>query len=170
MRRIWDKITPFTLITRSDVYELQNIIMQDKVLSKLTYSSINISFRKILQECENNQMLFYDGNAGYNSNLILQGVQYLICANKGELNGTRPKGSQEDCFKKMIKEDPDHNFTFKLPNRYSVLLITDGEYSAMIGCIDPLLNKKLLIRDESNKYLIKLKKPDYEDLSYAKKI
>lgn len=168
MKGIVNHITPFTLKTRGSNEEITNILHNDPILSKIAYHSYTYTFSELMKKCEDNSLLFAKGYTGYKSNIIKEGLHFLICASKGELNGLRPKGSQKDCFNDMQCTNSKAEFELLLPEKYSVLVLKYGKYSVMVGCLDPQLNEKLLIRDPSNKYLVKLKTPRVEDLTNAK--
>ena len=167
MPTIADYITPFTVKTRGTTSEIKELVRTDKLLSKINFESIKLKFSTILSRCDSNPLLFNKGMVGYKSNLILEGIHFLICGAEGNLSCTRPKGNQKDCFEKMWKKDPNHEFEFLIPEYYSVLIVKDGDYAVMIGCVDPHLSRKLLVRNPENKYLVAMKEPKSEDLTHV---
>lgn len=165
MLNIYEMVSPFTLKTLGTKAEIEGYIASDPILSKIDYEEITIPFNKLMKMCDDNEMLFSRGRIGYKSHLVREGLHYLICAANGSVKGKRPMGIQSICFEEMYRVDPGHQYTIMKPNRYSVLIITDGNYSAMIGCVDPILNRKLIVKNPDNRYLIRLKQPNLEDLS-----
>lgn len=183
-------ICPFTVLTKGSVTEIADIISKNPLLGGRTYTNINIpisfltsgSFNnsrlinfdlsrihtdskgKILSQ--NDGWLYFDETKkkGYRLNIILDAVNYVVCASLNKLKGKRPLGIRKENLEFMLKKDPGFYVQFQIPDLLTPLIITNNIVSAMVGPLNADVYKTLISFDPVNKYKMYIRDIKESDL------
>ncbi len=155
-------VCPFTLLTKGTKEEIESIIETEDYLKQSTYAYYGVDLQDLLQAFAKDKNLLLFGNSekdGFPVNLILQGIAYVYCATENyNIMGKRVLGSYVDLLHEC--QDNIQDLQIGIPDRGTCLLITNGEYSAIVGYCNDEFNKGLLT---VNGIKVQLRSPVYSE-------
>ena len=114
---------------------------------------------------DNSGIIWGKNDCGYPLNKIIQAITFLIAASRNKLHGKRPIGHQDYIIPNELNNNPKITLTALLPEILTPLIITLGDYSAMVGPLNPKLYKKLIIYDKNNPYKMLIRPITEEDFA-----
>jgi hypothetical protein len=143
------------------------IINKTPLFKNRNYIEKKSKLKRLHEEYKNNPhtLLFGKESAtGYPINEIMHGLAYLIAAQAGNLNGTRPRGNLNDIIETALSGSPEIEFIFKVPDLLTPLVILGKTHAVLIGARNPPVYKKLIRFDTKNPYKIIVRDIDEKDL------
>ena len=164
--RAGEYVNPFPVLYKDTKVSISKVILEDDILKNREYSHFKMRVADLYaRRTELNGLLFGDGGlAGYPINLIIQGMAFLLSAQKGELNGKRTRGIQSEIFDRALSEDPDVKVIVMKPDLLTALRIELGDHAVLVGAVNPIVYSKLISRDETNRYKLRIRPITEEDL------
>ena len=157
-------INPFPVLVKGTVEEINKIIALDPILKNRIYKRMDVSISDLYGQSKDDY-IFGDGNeAGYPLNKIILAITYVIAAQTGKLNGSRPKGSKDKIILEYLKKNSDDHVTILLPELMTPLVIKLNDYAALVGPNNPEVYRKLIQKSPENKYKITVRPIVEEDL------
>lgn len=158
-------IIPFPILLKDSLFNIQNIISNEAILSDRTYNSLSVKVSVIYSSFVANKKSLYLGNGtttGYPLAKILQGIAYIL-ASPSEIKGKRPSGSYEDIIKRYLVADGDVSVTFEIPDILTPLLISSNGKGALIAAYNPEVYKKTVSISPENEFKLTVRKLKVED-------
>lgn len=157
---------PFPVLVKGRQEEIQKIIDDHPIFKNRAYSvhDVELSF---LAEYEKNfgNLLYGDGEkTGYPINKIMLAVTYLIAANNGQVNGSRPKGEMSKIIGDQLSLNPSTKVRIEKPDLLTPLRISMGSFSTLVGPNNPTVYKKLITRCPDNNYKISIREITEDDI------
>lgn len=157
-------INPFPVLVKGPEEEICRIVKMDPIMKNRSYCSVEMKVADLYSRPES-ALLYGDGKeSGYPLNKILLGVTYLIAAETGQLNGSRPKGSKNQIISEYLQDNPDGSVTIELPELLTPLLIHSNGFGVLVGPQNPAVYRKLIQRCPESPYKIRVRKIKEEDL------
>lgn len=159
-------VSPFPILTKKSKEEILEIINSTPLLSKRKYSKKEYKIKNLYQLYVSKTKLIFTNNneAGYPINKVIAAIAFLISAETGNLNGTRPKGNLDDIIKNYLSQTPDATISISRPELMTPLLIERGNFAALVGPVNPQVYSKLISFDKNNKYKMSIKAITEDDL------
>ncbi|MGM9937230.1 MAG: hypothetical protein ACI38A_07795, partial [Candidatus Ornithomonoglobus sp.] len=153
--RAHELINPFPVLIKGTREEIDEIIKSHPIYSNRNYSRIDVSVEELYDNSINGVGLMYGNNiTGYPINKIILAIAYLIAALSGNLNGKRPKGNKDDIIKSYLLLHQQATVEVYIPEIMTPLIISMGDYSTMVGPVNPQVYKKLIHNSKDNRYKI----------------
>lgn len=149
-------VNPFPILAKGTVNEISNIIKSNKLFFDRNYKELNIKISIFYKQySENaNSLLFGNGKAGYPINQVMKAITFLIAAKLGLLKGSRPKGSMYEIVNGFLTIEPNATVKIDVPNLLTPIILSLGDYSAIVGANNPAVYKKLINISPDNPYKI----------------
>ncbi|MFH1471408.1 MAG: hypothetical protein ABIF85_00770 [Nanoarchaeota archaeon] len=147
LKEIEKYISSFPIIVKGTKSELEKLIRSDDLMAKRRYKTTRMKLKDVYRlYAEDNKALLFGNskNAGYPVKYVLQGVNYIMAAKKGEVKGKRALGNFETRIISGIEKK--EVILLKVPDKMTPLILVDSEYSAIIGPVNPDVYKKLVTR------------------------
>lgn len=158
-------VTPFPVLVKGTLCEIEKIIGRDDLLASRTYKDITIKVADLLSEDSVPLRLSADSSsAGYRINDILNAVTYVVAAKFNRLSGKRPRGKRDEILGEAINLIPDLAVVVRVPDLLTPMQITLGDYSALVGPYNPKVYSKLISFDPYNKYKMYIRPISEADL------
>lgn len=160
-------INPFTILYKGTLDEVDLIVNSSVIMSKRTYTDLNHTVEELLSiyESDKNTLLYGDRtHSGYPITTVIDAVAYVIAAKTKQLKGKRPIGNRITLLKDYIASNPNTNITLRIPDLLTPLIIVDNAVAALVGPINPIVYKKLISYDKTNKYKMLLREITEADL------
>lgn len=147
-------INPFPILFKDKKDKVELIISQNAIYKNRAYKTISLNVLELYSKYKknNSEMMFGKNDSGYPLNIIIQAITFLIAASKNMLHGKRPIGSQDSIIQNELKNNPNITINALLPEILTPMIITFGDYSAIVGAQNPKLYKKLINFDKNNPY------------------
>ena len=150
-------INPFPIIVKDKVTVIEGIINRISLYKNRKYNTQNLKVKNLYEMYKNDSHTLIFGNTnttGYPLNEVMQGIAFLISIQTGNLHGNRPKGKFAEIIEMALSVSPEINFTFKIPDLLTPLIISTKTYAVLIGARNPSVYKKLISFDAKNPYKI----------------
>lgn len=163
-------ISPFPILHKGEKYEICNLVKNDNFLSQLTFEKYQIMVKSLLNLKRNgDEYLLYGLSpvSGYPLGRILDAINYLFQKSEGKLKGLRTRGNRDVFLQDYVELHPDAAIEILKPNLLSVLIIQNigDNGAAIIGAKNPSVYKKLIRRDQNNKYKLLVREIMKEDFN-----
>lgn len=159
-------VNPFPIISKEKRDVIQRRILEKSLYANRVYTRQEYRISDILHWSESGIRFLYGekDNNGYPMNIILEAVNFLVCASQGKLNGLRPRGSIKDNIPAFIKAFPDAKVVFSIPDLLTPIIVEMGDWAAMVGPVNPEVYKKLLSISPTNEYKLLMREITEDDL------
>lgn len=158
-------INPFPIMVKGTRSEIESIISVNPLFNKRVYRQVELSISTISNAKNNLGLMWGNGsNSGYPVSKIIRAIAYLIAAGTGQLNGSRPKGSEEQIIKSYLRQYPQSVVMCYLPDLLTPMYISMGDYSVLIGPNNPQVYRTLISYDENNRFKLKVRQITEDDL------
>ena len=160
-------INPFPVLLKGTKEDVQSIINHHKIYANRTYRQYNYNIASLISTLrEDSNGLFFksDEETGYPCNKIILAIAFLIGAISDQLNGLRPKGQKDEIINKYLNENPQATLSCSIPDLLTPIIMTMGDYSVMIGPVNPKVYRNLISIDENNPYKMRVREITEEDL------
>lgn len=167
--RSGELITPFPILCKDSLTNIEQIIANESLLSNRTYDVANHSVEWLYThyQADNKAILFGDGNqSGYLIAKIMQAIAYII-ADDSELAGKRTKGSFLALIKRHLSSSPVLTVELRRPDLLTPLVICGNGRGALIGANNPEVYSNLVSISPDNQYKLCVRQITEEDLSDA---
>lgn len=164
--KLGDLITPFPILWKDTLENINPIIDSDPLLSERDYTTTNLKIKSLLSDYneDKERFLFGDGvKTGYPLAELLQAVAYII-ADDDELGGKRPRGSYIEVIEKHLRDNSDLTIEIRKPEILTPLLVVGNGKGAMIGARNPDVYERLVSIAPDNKYKLIVRQITVEDL------
>jgi len=157
-------INPFTVVTKGTATEIADIVKSNKLYSDRNYATHNLGISTLYNQYKSNANLLLFGNTteGYPINEIIGAIEYLLAAKLGRLKGKRPIGGIDKNIEDYLSVEPTAAVKILVPELFTPIIISLGNYSALVGAYIPSICKKLISISPDNQYKI-LMRPITED-------
>lgn len=161
-----DYINPFPVLVKGRQEEIQKIIDNHPIFKNRVYTPFDVKVSYLAEyEKQFGSLLYGDGKkSGYPIKKIMLAVTYLIAANNGQLNGSRPRGEMAKIIGEQLSRNPSTEVIIEKPDILTPLRISMGAYSTLIGPNNPAAYKKLITRCPNNKYKISVREITEDDI------
>lgn len=158
-------VNPFPVLVKGTMEEIKKIIDSEPILKNRTYEKITMKISELYEQSEDTY-IFGDGEkAGYPLNKVILAITYVVAAQTGQLNGSRPKGSKDRIIVEYLKHFSEkEEVTILLPEIMTPLVVCLNGYAALVGPNNPMVYRKLIEISTENEYKIKIRAITEEDL------
>jgi len=160
-------INPFPILCKDDRNRIYDIVNKDSILKNRHYTTKNYPIDFFLKTYFNDRTALLwgtDSTNGYPVSTLIDGLAFLLSANKGTLMGKRTRGNREDIIHEAIADPYSPSVILRIPDLLSVLIAEINQYAILIGAINPKVYEKLIIHDKYNPYKISIRPIKEQDL------
>lgn len=157
-------INPFPIMVKGTRGEIESIISANPLYNNRNYRQVDLSVSTIFKAKKLGLMWGNGVNSGYPVPKIIRAIAFLIAASAGQLNGSRPKGAEEQIINGYLRQYPQAAVKCYLPELLTPMYVSMGEYSVLIGPNNPQVYRKLISYDESNRFKLKVRPITEDDL------
>ena len=147
-------ISPFPILTKKTKAEIEVIINSHPLFKNRKYTEQEFSISSIFGQYSSKfKFLFQiDYETGYPLNKIISAIAFLIAAKTGNLNGNRPRGSQDKIITDYIAQHPSATIKIYKPDLLTPIILELDSHAALVGPDNPKVYSKLISFDPDNKY------------------
>lgn len=167
--RSGELITPFTILSKDTIKNIEQIIDNESLLSSRTYDVANHSVELLYThyQADNKALLFGDNiQSGYPIAEVMQAIAYII-ADGSELFGKRTKGNFLELIQRHLASTPGLTVELRIPDLLTPLVICGNGRGALIGANNPEVYSNLVSVSSDNQYKLCVRQITEEDLSNA---
>lgn len=160
-------INPFPILAKGTKKEIKDIVEQTPLYLERDYKEEVLNISKLYHIYKQNRhTLLWSANtiSGYPINQIMQAVTYLIAASTNKLKGSRPKGKMDNIISDFLIEFPSDVVNISVPELLTPIILTKGDYAALVGPINPNVYEKLISIAPDNPYKIIVRQISEGDL------
>ncbi len=158
-------INPFPIMVKGTDNDIESIINADPLFKNRTYRQEELTISTILNSKNDSHLMWGNGiNSGYPVSKIIRAIAFLIAADTGQLNGLRPKGSEEQIIISYLERHPQAKVKCNLPDILTPMYFSMNGYSVLIGPNNPNVYKNLISYDDNNTYKLKVRQIIEDDL------
>ena len=168
VRKILNKaehyFNPFPVLTKGTNGDIRSIVISDNLMNAREYRERTISVSSLVSKDAGPLYWGTSENNGYPKTKVIAAITFLIAAKTNQLNGLRPNGKMDKIIRDYLRNHPDDTVKVYLPDLLTPLVINMGDYSAMVGPVNPDAYRRLISFDRHNNFKMRIRPITEEDL------
>lgn len=158
-------ISPFTILTKRTLGEIETIVTSETYLKHSTYTSYQTPLSELISLYEQDADTLLWGNSpsdGFPIEKIMQGISFLVSSKSGKnIKGNRVLGNYMKNIHDHIRDSWDVQIDYLIPNRGTCMILKTDTHACLIGYRNDEFTKTLITRE--GEYGLKIREPLYEE-------
>ncbi|RNC29966.1 MAG: hypothetical protein AWM53_00189 [Candidatus Dichloromethanomonas elyunquensis] len=160
-------ITPFTVITKARVDQINKILESEEVLKNRTYTKYEVKVEKLIEIYKRDPNTLIWGNSkdksGYPVNKVLQALAAVLSMESRTSRGKRTSGNFIRSIEDAISNDTIKHINIYMPDKLTPIKILGTNFGALVGPENPGVYKKLIEKDSEFGYKVRaIREEDFE--------